>query len=538
MPKVLIVGLDGATWRVLEPQVRAGRLPHLGALMTRGSWGVLRSTVPAITLPAWSSFMTGRNPGAHGIFAFRRFANDRYESRGIANAGDLRAVTLWDVAGAAGRRVGVINVPPSYPLRRLNGFQVGCMLTPPGEGTFTEPADVAADLGPYRIDAQVPRGLAPSRPDYAERALEYLAALEEQTRWRADATLALMRRRPCDLLCVVFYAPDRVQHFFWPYVDPGGERGDPRIAASVDRIVTGVDAALGRLVAEAGADATTIVVSDHGFAAAPTRLVRVNRWLVDAGLLARRPLWSLRRRVIRRWLPRHLRARYDTDDHIILDRARTRAWAEPMDCPGECGIWIHARGRYPLGCVAPGDYDPVRQRIVDGLSALHDRDGRAVFRGVWRREDLYRGNHVDEAPDVIASCAEGFGVSMQALRADLKATDVIEPFDSTAFNGHTGAHDPAGLYVLAGPPVAALGRQDEQPIEAIAPTALHLLGVAVPRDMEGPVLTALLRPAGLAAHPVVYTSAPVVPAALVAGPGSEADEAVVAEHLRSLGYLG
>src|SRR5436190_17110566 len=114
-PQVLIIGLDGATWRLLEPWARAGRLPHLAALMRRGTWGTLRSTVPALTLPAWSSFMTGKNPGAHGVYGFRRLAFDRYDGRGLANARDLRATTIFEVAAAAGRRVGVINVPPSYP---------------------------------------------------------------------------------------------------------------------------------------------------------------------------------------------------------------------------------------------------------------------------------------------------------------------------------------------------------------------------------------------------------------------------------------
>ena len=123
-PQVLILGLDGATWRLLEPWARDGRLPHLGALMARGSWGTLRSTVPALTLPAWASFMTGKNPGGHGVFAFRRPAPDRYEPGGITNASDLRAATLWDLAGRAGKRVGVINLPPSYPIRPVNGYVV------------------------------------------------------------------------------------------------------------------------------------------------------------------------------------------------------------------------------------------------------------------------------------------------------------------------------------------------------------------------------------------------------------------------------
>src|SRR5262245_65729158 len=126
--------------------------------MDRGTWGPLTSTVPALTLPAWWSFMAGKNPGGHGGYAFHRMAFDRYDSAGLATAADLRAVRIWDVAAQAGKRVGVINVPPSYPLRPIpNGYLVGCMLTPPGE-RFTDPPQVAEELSADATDMTRPEG--------------------------------------------------------------------------------------------------------------------------------------------------------------------------------------------------------------------------------------------------------------------------------------------------------------------------------------------------------------------------------------------
>src|SRR5439155_1099363 len=209
MANVLIIGLDGATWRVLEPWARAGRLPHLAGLMARGSWGTLRSTVPALTLPAWSSLTTGRNPGAHGVFAFRRLAPDRYDSPGLATTSDLRAPTLWEIAGRAGRRAGIINVPPSYPIRPLNGFVVSCLLTPPGE-CFTHPPELASELGGYRIDLQPPRGVALDEAVNREQALAYLQGLRRLTSGRTAAALHLTRTRPTDVLRVVFDARDHI----------------------------------------------------------------------------------------------------------------------------------------------------------------------------------------------------------------------------------------------------------------------------------------------------------------------------------------
>src|SRR5579883_1010028 len=412
-------------------------------------------------------------------------------------------------------------------------------------GRRVGPEEVLCAVGSVEDDAEEVAGPAPSEPQHRlgpqprlrHKRVQigaYLDALVTQTRLRTEAVLRLAGRRPCDLLGVVFYAPDRAQHLFWPYAATPHASGNPRVAAAVAALYAAVDDAVGRLVAAAGPEATVVLVSDHGFAPAPTRLVRVNRWLVAEGLLVRRPLWSLRRKIIRRWLP----ARFDTDDYILLDRARSRAWCVPLDGPGEAAVWVHVRGRYPLGCVAPGrEYESVRDHIVAGLRELRDADGSTVFAGVWRREELYHGPYATEAPDVIARCNPGYAVSMLALRADMKAERVIEPFDSVAFNGHTGVHHPDGIYLFAGPPVAARGPQPPQPIEAIAPTVLHLLDLPVPRAMEAPPCTALLAPAYLTSHPLRYRDDPGLPGPFVEPMRPDADQAAIEDHLRALGYL-
>src|SRR5262249_39372195 len=157
---------------------------------------------------------------------------------------------------------------------------------------------------------------------------------------------------------------------------------------------------------------------------------------------------------------------------IQVRRRSTSAWAESLD-NATAGIWVHVRGRYPLGCVEPGAaYEAVRSRIVDGLGALRDRAGRQVFRGVHRREDVYRGPFTAEAPDVMAVCNPGFGVLNYSLRRDLRSSELFGPYDEAGF---TGTHDPAGIYLFAGAHVRALGRHEEYPIESIAPTVLYLL---------------------------------------------------------------
>jgi predicted AlkP superfamily phosphohydrolase/phosphomutase len=193
------------------------------------------------------------------------------------------------------------------------------------------------------------------------------------------------------------------------------------------------------------------------------------------------------------------------------------------------------RGRYPLGCVEPGrDYDGVRERIIAGLSDLRGPDGGRVFREVLPREGLYSGPYVGEAPDVVAVCAPTYGVVNQSLRRDLRSRELFGPFDEAGF---TGTHDPAGIYLFAGANVRRLETHPELPIQSIAPTVLHLLGHAVPRGMDGPVALDVLDPSFAGAHPVTFVDEAEEGGA--AGPGwaSADDEARVAEHLRSLGYM-
>lgn len=537
-PQVLIVGLDGATWDLFAPWAEAGRLPALAALMRRGTWGRLRSTVPPLTLPAWSSFMTGKNPGAHGVYGFRRLPWNRYDGAGLANARDLRATTIWDVAAAAGRRVGVINVPPSYPLRAIaGGYVVGCMLTPPGQ-PFTEPADVARELGEYGIDIPPPKNLRRADADYRTRALAYLEGMTRQTRLRADATLRMMAARPTDALCVVFYAPDRVQHYFWEYVDPartGPPPDEPAIRDALLAVYEELDRGLGRLVDAIGPDTAIVLLSDHGFGPKPERSVRINRWLADHGHLRRRPFWTMRRRVVRRLFPEPWRSRYDTTDFILVDRARSHAWAETI-FTGTAGVWLNVRGRYPDGCVEPGDrYDSIREEIRRGLAELQDERGRSVFAHVRRREEVYSGPFVGEAPDLVVECAPEYGVLFESLRRELRVPELFGPFEEL---GYTGTHHADGIYLFAGGPFDARGRGGDEPIEAIAATVLYALGVPIPSDFEAAPCTGAVRAAHLRAQPPAH-QAPLTTAGVGAGAGWQSgdDEAQVAEHLRALGYL-
>jgi predicted AlkP superfamily phosphohydrolase/phosphomutase len=532
--RVLIIGLDGATFRLLEPWTREGDLPTLADLMARGSYGELRSTFPALTPPAWSSFMTGKNPGKHGVYSFRETAAEGYASGPLVSANLLQARTLWEIVGDAGLPVGAINVPPSYPVRPVNGFMVACMFAPPGDPRIIHPASEQPLLGDdYVINVKPPGNLRLSDPAYGERALEYLRLLRTNAERRLELTAALMRRHPWALLAVVFYEPDRIQHFFWDYLVGRPPDGVPdslarAITQQARDIYRLLDRATGALVSEAGSDTVTFVVSDHGFGRGPERVVHVNHWLARSGWLARHRSWRLRRWLVKQ-LPRRYKQRWKTVENLLVNFGASAAWCEVMETRS-AGIWLNVRGRQPRGWIAPGvDYERRRDELVRNLSALEE-DGRPLFARVARREDVYHGPATVLAPDVLLEASPDFGFTF-GLRTELNSGRVTAPFDGA---GYRGAHDPAGIFVVAGPGIAARGRSAAAPIEAIAPTTLCLLGLGVPAGMDAAPLLDLLTPELRAStrvelvEDVAPTRAPLDVAE---------DQSQVEEQLRALGYL-
>ena len=507
--------------------------------MDRGTWGPLTSTVPALTLPAWSSFMTGKNPGGHGIYAFHRMAFDRYDSAGLANAADLRAVRIWDVAAHAGKRVGVINVPPSYPLRPIpDGYLVGCMLTPPGAAVHRS-AGGGGELGEYEIDLPPPKNLRRSRsrlPRARARLPARHAAADAAAR-RGHAARdggAPDRRASASSSTRPIACSTTSGSTSTPSVPADGPLDDD-VRAALLAVYDELDRAVGRLVEAAGPDANVVLLSDHGFGTKPERSVRVNRWLADQGLLRRHAFWTTRRRDRPQGVPR-LVAR-------ALRHARPHP-GEPAEEPSVERGALHRHGGHlgarprPLPARLRRARRGVRARArpdPQGLArARPTTAGRRVFRSVQRREDLYRGPYVDKAPDLVAVCEPRFGIIFESLRRELRSPELFGPYEEL---GYTGTHDPAGLYLLAGPAAAALGEHREFPIEAIAPTVLHLLDVPVPEDHEARSWRACCGRSSWrrirCASRRRSTRRPSAPA----GWRSSEDEAHVAEHLRALGYF-
>jgi predicted AlkP superfamily phosphohydrolase/phosphomutase len=430
--RALVIGLDGA-----PPELVLDRwldeLPALRSLTERGTYGVLRSCDPPITVPAWACMASSRSPGALGLYGFRNRRSRAGYGLSFATARDVRVPRVWDVLSARGRPVVVLGVPPTYPPEPVRGALVSCFLAP---GPATHPPGLAAELDGYRLDVDRFRTLEPAR---------LRAALADVVDRRFRAAERLAATRAWDLLWLVEIATDRLHHRLW--------RSEDALLSLYRRI----DRHIGRLLRHAGGDTAVLVVSDHG-AQALARGVRVNEWLRREGYLA-------------------LREEPAAPTPVtpgMVDWPRTRAWAEG----GHYGrVFLNVAGREPAGAVRRGDVEALRDELRARLSAL------APGTVVHRPDELYsEANGVP--PDLLVYFG---GLRLRSL-GEVGRGAVLVPVDDQA------GHSLDGLYVLAGPGVTP-GRGGVRSLVDVAPTLLTLLGEAVPAAMEGRSMTAEVAPA-------------------------------------------
>jgi predicted AlkP superfamily phosphohydrolase/phosphomutase len=556
--RVLVLGIDGGEWSLIEPWAAEGKLPNLARLMERGARGKLRSSFPPMTAAAWTSFATGKNPVKHGIFDFYELEPNSYRIR-YTNANARRAPSLWKTLSEAGKRVCVVNVPMTYPPEQVNGCLIAGMDAPGTQSQFTYPAGLYAEIkkhvGDYQIDLAYLENI---KTDNArDAALRQLLDIE---RLRGKAMQWLFRREAWDFAMVVFTATDRVQHYFWKYMDAAHPSFEPEKAArfgdAILRAYQTVDEQIGQLldvVAQSDRlrhddDTTIIVMSDHGFGPIANKCFFLNEWLRENGWLqyairntqhATRggslPLRLLRKAeaILKETLPSSwrtqiirlmpwLREKFVSAVFLSdIDWSKTKAFSDDQ----RPYIYVNAAGRFPQGIVTADEYDRLCADIVSGLRQLKNPDGTPAIRQVHRISDLL-------APDIVFSVWDDGAYQVAPSFRRQAGEGVLATRQQFAGRGEWNAcHRHDGIWIAAGMPVMQ-GCKLDASICDLAPTILHLMGLPVPDDMDGRVLMEALTETA----DVRFVEADSAATNNSATYSAE-EEAEVAERLRGLGYL-
>ncbi len=547
--RVLVIGLDGATWDILNPLMRDGKMPHLKKLLERSAQGVLMSSIPPVTAAAWTCFSTGKNPGKHGLVDFIYFPEHGYRVT-IANSTTREAATLWNLLSDRDLRVGVVAVPMTYPPEKVNGVMVTDMMTPNANVQYTYPPELKQEL----LDNVGPFVITPGEGENPSEPLTYLDKVRADVKASADYTLYLLKKEPYDFFMYVFGIVDILQHQFWYLLeaDPNTlSESDRAIRDKVVAIFQQVDDGVGEMLNYADENTTIVLMSDHGFG--PMKgFMHVNNFLLDKGYLVlksgamsslKRLMFNagvtpqnvhltlkalkldLRRRVNRGRAYGMLRRFFLSFDDV--DWTRTRAFAL-----GHIGqIYINLKGRQPSGIVAPGaEYENLRDEIRNQLLKLkHPETNEQLIARVLNREEIYHGELLDNTPDLLLLPADfkylAFGES------EFASNKLVGPS-----LGHTGHHRLEGIGALAGPHVQVGAQIHDASLVDLAPTILYALGLPIPPDMDGRVLTEAFTPDFVNQTALNYDTANAVRTDF-GGTYSDDEEEQVIQRLADLGYV-
>jgi predicted AlkP superfamily phosphohydrolase/phosphomutase len=566
-PRVLVLGLDGATWTLLDPLLAQNKLPTLGKLIQNGSRSTLRSCIQPSSEQAWSAFATGKQNGKFGLYGFYQRAKNSYALEYI-NASHRRAATLWRILSDRNKKCVVVNVPLTYPVEKINGALVSGLMTPGLNSQFTYPHelknDLLRELGGYIIDVDIERGES-DIGSLGDLVMRVKRMSERQT----QAFEYLLAKNPdWDFAMLVHRAPDILCHKFWRYQDPTHPLYNEREAAQWGSVINDalmyLDAFNARLLEKFADENTTVVVlSDHGFGPL-THAVYLNLYFARKGILAYKeqagsPLSAALRAGVRRlnnpllaaakskafeMLPQLKSNLHYSMAYGNMDWSRTKAYAV-----GTMGnVYLNVRGREPQGCVESGDYETVRDEVIAAMRELRDPETqKSIFDFVYRREEIYHGDALDEAPDVIGLIDGPYHIAAVDWRDNTKTAKERENRERNTraivekvgrqllfVSDTSGQHRMDGILIANGAHILRNAQAPQSPnLIDLAPTILQLLGEAIPEDMDGRVLDELL------ASPRAAEYAPATNFEnQMNGEYSDAEQKEIEERLAGLGYLG
>ena len=554
--KVIVIGIDGATFDIIYPLLQECKLPNIGKILVNGMSATLSSVIPPITAPAWVSFMTGVNPGKHGIFDFISGIHLNGKEGSLLNSNDIRTKTIWEYLSEGQKKIISVGVPFTYPARKVNGVMISLSM---GCDIDVFPGELSEDIikntaynkefcKPVDTFGEVPR------EEVLDEVIQRADYLTEKIR---DISCYLLKKHEWNFFMAHFMSTDTIQHYFWHFIDPKHPAYDERLAYKYGNAIyeayRKVDNAIQHILAQAGDECNVIIASDHGFAPI-YKFFYVNKWLQDKGLLHTRNdeknlykykiafptvykiLKKLGLESIGHILPGWLRSinipavkRCAEPFYEWIDWKNTKAYASPF------GINVNLKGREPDGIVSKTEYDEVRQTIKNELYKLRDSEtGKDLIKEVLCREEIYSGPYIDEAADLFFTFKEPY--YLQA--GDVVKTTFFENLSKDNFATANHRYSPEGVLAMKGPVIKSEGHLDTVRIIDIAPTILYLLGLKIPESMDGRVVTELIDDEYVLSRPVEFIKEEWTVGDKKPGVCDSDSESEIKEHLRRLGYLG
>lgn len=520
--KVIVIGLDGATFDLIGPWASEGKLPAFSQLMSEGVSGELESVPNQRSAAAWTSFMTGKNPGKHGIYEFYEYLPASYNIRFI-NSRQRNGESLWRILSQFDKKVGVVNVPMTYPAEKINGFMIAGLDSPSvkSEG-FTYPAmlydTLHQEIGDYILEPGLTGAIVAGK---IEEAIELVKTELDQ---KISISRYLMANHTWDFFMVVFRSLDAVQHCFWKYMDlthPNFQLTESRLYG--DTILNTyqiIDGFLKELTSSLDDDTTLVIMSDHGFGQKHPASNQLNQWLENKNLLTYTRasdspglLGKLYKEVVgktprktKEWLWKSFPSlRNNVQSRLCfanIDWSKTMAYSDSL-FPN---IRINLKGRELHGIVRPGEeYEGLLRELISGLMDLREVNHKEkIVDKVFRREEIYHGDYADMAPDLLLRWREDIPISGIKLDSHHQLEPFTSPIPGEDYRVISGDHHLNGVFLAQGKDIKKGIKIEGANIMDLAPTILSLMGIPVPDDMDGKVLSSIFEDSVSGSLPLSY----------------------------------
>lgn len=554
--KVLIIGLDGATWDLIKPWAEEGKLSTFKKLTENGTWGFLESTIPYITLPAWISMITGKNPGKIGYVHFFMRDKESYNFRFVKPKVESLN-PIWKLLKLKGNRTSFILKIPTIPRDAYMEVYLK------GEFVFD---DVVFTGREKELLKKIRRDNSPP----VKHNKEYILWHADQIEKELDLIKYILKnsqKYSWDFIISVIYSIDHLSHLFWKFIDKNHPNytQNKDIQEAIMKYYSILDSKLDEICEICREKGIILfVTSDHGHGPLRKR-VNLNKWLIENGYMrllrpvtkeqnARVLLQKLAIKM-RNWripyrlyqiLPERIKEHLRKKLHLQLDiETKNIDWEHTKAYfSGYNGININLKRRESRGIISGKEYDDLVFEISEKLRAVKDPEiGKPIVKNIWEKYELYTGDFVENLPDIII---EYSGESEYESVLGFNEQYLVDK--PLFYNSEvSSAHKRNGIFLVYGPGIKRDQKVDAK-IYDIAPTILHIFGLAIPNDMDGRVLMEIFEEDSEFAKrkpkyvdPSYYEKKQEIEEKIGREKEeeeySEEEERLIKERLRALGYL-
>lgn len=542
--KIIVIGLDGAEWHIINKLIDDGRLPTFRKLKNRGTFGNLKSTLPTSSPPAWTSFITGKNPGKHGIFDFVKFDKSKNIMR-VSNSNDRKSNCIWNYLGD--KKSIVINVPMTFPPDEINGIMISGMPNPEKNPDYCYPKDLYFELKKrFKNDIEI-------QPEIHYPEGKGKSFVDDQYRcWRNNEKIFwyLKNNKEWDLLICVFHVLDELSHELWRFIDeehPNHEADN--IGEHIYKMYEKADKFLSSLLKDIDENTNLFIVSDHGFGPV-YNTVYLNNWLIKKGWLKLKKSFTTKIKSTLHSQGLNVYNILKIANKIGINplnkaykgtfRAKSKSLLEffyeklflsfkNVDWENSVAFSMGEFGQIYIKKDNVNDYKSFLKKLKQEIKKIkHPITQKKIFNRVYSKWELYKGDCVEEAPDIIF-----FDEPMHYLPVKMFEFGSDKLLTPQVF-GRSGGHKINGIFFAYGKDIE--NKSDlKLNIVDIVPTIIYLLGGKIPFSVDGEVKKNIISDRFLEKNRINFKEEEDYPSEKKVL--TESDEEIIRERLKELGYL-